>query len=50
MERNRNLAVSENLLTVKNAYIEASFDKTTGQLVTLVMNGQQVVSQGGCIR
>lgn len=38
---------NENLLTVKNAYIEASFDKTTGQLVTLVMNGQQVVSQGG---
>lgn len=38
---------NENLLTVKNAYIEASFNKTTGQLVTLVMNGQQVVSQGG---
>lgn len=38
---------NENLLTVKNAYIEAAFNKTTGQLVTLVMNGQQVVSQGG---
>jgi hypothetical protein len=38
---------NENLLTVKNAYIEASFNKTTGQLVTLVMNSQQVVSQGG---
>lgn len=47
--KKQKLAVSdnENLLTVKNAYIEASFDKTTGQLVTLVMNGQQVVSQGG---
>ena len=38
---------NENLLTVKNAYIEAAFNKTTGQLVTLVMNGQQIVSQGG---
>lgn len=38
---------NENLLTVKNAYIEAAFNKTTGQLVTLVMNGRQVVSQGG---
>lgn len=47
--KKQKLAVSdnENLLTVKNAYIEASFDKITGQLVTLVMNGQQVVSQGG---
>lgn len=47
--KKQKLAVSdnENLLTVKNAYIEASFDKTTGQLVTLVMNDQQVVSQGG---
>ena len=47
--KKQKLAVSdnENLLTVKNAYIEASFDKTTGQLVTLVMNGQLVVSQGG---
>lgn len=47
--KKQKLTVSDsgNLLTVKNAYIEAAFNKTTGQLVTLVMNGQQVVSQGG---
>lgn len=47
--KKQKLAVSdsETLLTVKNAYIEAVFDKTTGQLLTLVMNGQQIISQGG---
>ncbi len=38
---------SENLLTVKNKNIEAAFNKTNGQLVSLIMNGKQVISQGG---
>ena len=36
-----------NLLTVKNANVEAVFNKTNGQLVSLMMNGKQVISQNG---
>ena len=36
-----------NLLTVKNANVKAVFNKTNGQLVSLMMNGKQVISQNG---
>lgn len=42
------LDVSENgnLLTVKNANIEAVFNKSNGQMTSLLMNGKQIISQG----
>ena len=41
-----NVVETDLQVTIRNANIEATFDKKTGRMVSLVMNGKNVIAQG----